>query len=143
MVHDITGDLVVWYSKWPCIGWPRLSLQSDMFITRTVVANNEHRKIFSILILSAYQHIAFQIRLFSSDFPTKLCTNLSPIHSTCPSPNHPPSFHHPHNISQAVQVTNILKWYHRLHSPPPSYLLHPNTFGYVTTNDAKMNNFWQ
>jgi len=115
--------------------------RSDMFIIRIAVANNEHRKLFPILILSAYQHIDFKISLFSSDFPTKQSTNLSPIHSTCPSPNHPPPFHKPHNILQAVQVTNILKWYHRLHSPPASSLLHPNTFGYATTNDATMNSF--
>jgi len=97
----------------------------------------------STLILSVYLHIGFPSSLFSSDVTTKLSTHLSPIHSTWPNPTHPPLFHQPHNISQAVQVTNILKWCSCLHSPPSASLLCPNTVAYATTNHATRNSFWQ
>jgi len=104
---------------------------------------NEPLSSRSILILSAYLHIGFPSSLFPSDFPTKQCTYLSPIHYTCPNISHPPSFDHPHNISQAVQVTNLLIRSNCLHSSPTASLLCPNTVGYATTSDATMNSFCQ
>ena len=96
--------------------------RSAISITRTVVATNEHKMLFPILILSAYIHIGFPSSLFHSDFTTKQCTHLSPMHYTCPNPSHPPSSDHPHNIWQAVQVTNLRTWCNFPQSPPTSSL---------------------
>ena len=51
--------------------------RSAISITRTVVATNEHKMLFPILILSAYIHIGFPSSLFHSDFPTTPCKHLS------------------------------------------------------------------